>query len=156
MKRLFSIILCAFMIFTCAAFPAYADNIGDSRNNETKTTFVSDGQEFVVETYTSTRMTRISGGAERTMGIKVSLPNGTVVYDVSCTFTHKYNSSTNYVDIVSMRKNVNTDAGYGFSSDAISYLVSIGVKEAKLTVYDKYGAEKSVRTMRCYSDGHTS
>lgn len=153
MKKFFSVILCAFMLFTCAALPAYADS--PLTYDPGYTTFTSDGETFIVQTYSSEQETRNSGGAEKTMGIKVSTTTGIVVYNVSCTFVFHYDSATNYVKVVSLRTNVLVDKGYGFSHDAISYMDGLGVEEVKLTVYDKYGAVKNVRIMRCYSDGHT-
>lgn len=153
MKKLLSVIFCTLMLLTCAALPAYADSTPNP--NPGDTTFTSDGEEFIVQTYSSEQNLRNYGGVEKTMGIRVSTTAGEVVYEVSCTFVFNYNSATNYVKVISIRTNVKTDKGYGFSHDAISYIDGIGVEEVRLTVYDKYGVAKSVRTMRCYSDGHT-
>lgn len=153
MKKILSVVLCAFMLFTCAALPVYADST--LKFDPGYTTFTSDGEEFIVRTYSSEQRARNSGGAEKTMGIEVLTPTGQTVYNVSCTFVFHYDSATNYVKVVSLRTNVHEDSGYGFTHSAISYMVGIGVEEVKLTVCDRYGVEKDSRIMRCYSDGHT-
>lgn len=96
--------------------------------------------------------TRNYGAAERTIGIQVHTSANILVYNISCTFVHHYNSTQNSVEITSLRTNVNTDEGYGFTHDAISYLYNVGAMDVKLSVL-KDGVVKNSRIKRCYSDG---